>query len=419
VLTESILKKLYGDNKQELMRQKKRYQQLSLKYEQLFKKEQVVIFSTPGRTEISGNHTDHNHGKVLAGSINLDSIAAAAKANDNIVTLYSEGYEKPFIVDLKNLTIIENEKGTTESLIRGVASRLVELGYKIGGFNAMISSDVLPGSGLSSSASIEVLIGTIFNSLYNKNKISAEILAKTGQFAENNFFGKPCGLMDQMACAMGGIITIDFKNPQEPITEKIEYNLDRQNFSLLVVNTKGNHEDLTDDYSAIPSEMKAVAAEFGKDVCRDIKMSELLPRIETIRLKLGDRAVLRVIHFLLENERVSEQVTALKKNDFEKFLSLVKDSGDSSFKWLQNIFTVNNVREQGVSLGLALSEYYIKQIAKGACRVHGGGFAGTIQVFLPKDKIEGYRNLIEPIFGKDSIYILNIRKYGTVDIADL
>jgi galactokinase len=419
LVTESILKELYGENEIELQRQRDRYQNLLDQHKQIFKTENVKIISTPGRTEIGGNHTDHNHGKVLAGSINLDSIAVTSISDTNLVTLYSEGYDKPFVVNLNNLLFVPNEKGTTSALIRGIAARIVEMGYKIGGFNAMVSSDVLPGSGLSSSASIEVLIGTIFNSLFNENKIPAEDLAKTGQYAENLFFGKPCGLMDQMACAMGGIISIDFKNPQEPIMEKIEYDLEKQGFGLVVVNTKGNHEDLTDDYAAIPNEMKAVASKFGKEVCRDVKIEELLPQINAIRARLGDRAVLRALHFLQENERVSKQVQALKENDFKAFLSLVRESGDSSFKWLQNIFAVSKVHEQGVSLGLALSELYIKQIGEGASRVHGGGFAGTIQVFLPKDKIEGYRKIIEPVFGEDSIYILNIRKHGTIDISSL
>lgn len=417
---ESALKQLYGAEEKELQRQKKRYQRLEDKYTQYFKNNKPVhIFSTPGRTEIGGNHTDHNNGRVLAGSINLDSIAMAAVSNNKTATLYSEGYKEPFIVDLNDLSVIEKEKGTTQALIRGVAARLLQLGYKAEGFNALISSEVLPGSGLSSSASIEVLIGTIFNSLFNESKISPEILAKSGQYAENVFFGKPCGLMDQMACAVGGIILIDFKNPDSPMTEQINFDFDKQNYSLLVVNTKGNHEDLTDDYAAIPGEMKAVAAEFGKSVCREISMKELLPKINILRDKHGDRAVLRAYHFIRENERVQEQAAALKENNFKKFLNLVTESGDSSFKWLQNIFTVNNVKEQRVSLALALSDYYIKQIGEGACRVHGGGFAGTIQVFLPKKSVDGYRKLIEPVFGDDSIYILNIRKQGSVDISTL
>ena len=419
-IKESVLKQLYGAEEKELQRQRERYQRLEESFNKYFNtNEKVYVFSTPGRTEIGGNHTDHNYGRVLAGSINLDSIGIASVSENKTVTVYSEGYKEPFIVDLNDISVIEKEKGTTQALIRGVAARLLQLGYKADGFNAVISSDVLPGSGLSSSASIEVLIGTIFNSLFNESKITPEVLAKSGQYAENVFFGKPCGLMDQMACAVGGIILIDFKDPNTPITEQINFDFDKQNYSLLVVNTKGNHEDLTDDYAAIPAEMKAVAAEFGKSVCREISMKELLPKINILRDKHGDRAVLRAYHFIRENERVQEQVAALKENNFKKFLNLIGESGDSSFKWLQNIFTVNNVKEQRVSLALALSDYYIKEIGEGVCRVHGGGFAGTIQVFLPKKSVDGYRKLVEPVFGDDSIYILNIRKQGSVDISTL
>ena len=415
-VNEIILKRLYGNEEKELKRQKERYKKIEENYTRYFNKiDNSRFFSTPGRTEIGGNHTDHNHGRVLAASINLDSVALAAHTGSNVVTVFSEGYEKPFMVDLGDLSVNENEKGTTQALIRGVAAGLADRGYKVGGFNAVIASDVLPGSGLSSSASIEVLMGTIFNTLFNDNKIPAETLAKNGQFAENVYFGKPCGLMDQMACAVGGIVSIDFKNPASPVTEKIDFDLDEQGYSLIIVNTKGNHEDLTDDYAAIPAEMKAVAAEFNKSVCREISMEELLTKINILREKYGDRAVLRAFHFITENERVMHQVKSLKENKFNEFLSLINDSGDSSFKWLQNIFTVNNVREQGISLALALSDYYIKQIGEGACRVHGGGFAGTIQVFLPKNSVDAYRKLIEPVFGHDSVYNLNIRKIGSVE----
>ncbi len=419
IIEESIFHKIYGDDLSVLQKQNDRYQRLLNTYNQYFKSDKIKFFSTPGRTEIGGNHTDHNHGRVLAGSINLDSIAAAFPTKDKVVTLYSEGYDKPFIVNLNNLSVVVEEKGKTESLIRGVAARLSELNYKIGGFNAAITSEVLPGSGLSSSASIEVLIGTIFNSLFNNNKISPAILAKTGQYAENIYFGKPCGLMDQMACAMGGIIAIDFKNTESPGIKKIEYDLNEQGYNLLVVNTKGNHEDLTDDYASIPEEMKSVASELGKTVCRELTMEDLLGNMKILRNKHGDRAVLRAFHFLIENNRVTDQINALEENNFKKFLTLVKQSGESSFKWLQNIYSVKNIREQAVSLALAMSEYYITQIEEGACRVHGGGFAGTIQVFIPKTAVEGYRKLIEPVFGEDSIYILEIRKYGTIDLSTI
>ena len=405
---------LYGKNKTEIEKQIARYQKLTSDFTLKFGSNGFHFFSTPGRTELGGNHTDHNNGLVLAGSINLDSIAVVSVSNDNNVELYSEGYDFPFLVDLDYLEPLSEENGTTNALIRGVASRLKQLGYSIAGFKAYISSDVLPGSGLSSSASIEVLIGSIFNSLFNKNSIAPEILAQVGQFAENNYLGKPCGLMDQMACAVGGIISIDFKDPLNPVFNKVNFDFDRQKYKLLVLDSGGSHADLTDDYSSIPAEMKSVAEIFGASVLRDISMNSFIDKIPYVRKQLGDRAVLRTLHFLEENNRVEEEVMALESGDFQGFLELVKASGDSSFKWLQNIFTTKNIKEQGVSLALALSEKFIKEIGEGACRVHGGGFAGTIQVFLPDDSIAAYKKNMEKIFGKNSVQVLNIRQIGTV-----
>ena len=413
----SILRHLYGQS--QIERQRERYKNLIERYNQEFSPAEPQLFSTPGRTEISGNHTDHNNGRVLAASINLDSIAAAASNNDQRVVLYSEGYEKPFEVNLDNLQLIEEEKESTNALIRGIASRFSQLGFNIGGFNACVTSDVFQGSGLSSSASIEVLIGTIFNVLYNKNEINIETIAKIGQYAENNYFGKPCGLMDQMACAVGGIIAIDFENIGSPVVQKINFDPDSQDYTMLIVNTGSSHENLTDDYAAIPVEMKTIASVFEKNTCRDLNMDDLISNINDLRKKAGDRALLRAFHFINENERVLAQIESLKVGDFNKFLDLVKDSGDSSFKWLQNVYSPKNVSEQGVSLALALTEYYIDQLGSGACRIHGGGFAGTIQVFLPNDKVENYRKLIEPVFGKESIMKLKIRTQGTVCLRDI
>ncbi|MCK5154362.1 MAG: galactokinase, partial [Spirochaetales bacterium] len=325
---------LYGKNKTEIEKQIARYQKLTSDFTLKFGSNGFHFFSTPGRTELGGNHTDHNNGLVLAGSINLDSIAVVSVSNDNNVELYSEGYDFPFLVDLDYLEPLSEENGTTNALIRGVASRLKQLGYSIAGFKAYISSDVLPGSGLSSSASIEVLIGSIFNSLFNKNSIAPEILAQVGQFAENNYLGKPCGLMDQMACAVGGIISIDFKDPLNPVFNKVNFDFDRQKYKLLVLDSGGSHADLTDDYSSIPAEMKSVAEIFGASVLRDISMNSFIDKIPYVRKQLGDRAVLRTLHFLEENNRVEEEVMALESGDFQGFLELVKASGDSSFKWL-------------------------------------------------------------------------------------
>ena len=410
---------LYGNDKDLIKEQLDRYKKLIGQFNSHFESEELHFFSTPGRTEIGGNHTDHNHGRVLAASINLDSIAAVSKFDQKKVELYSAGYENPFHVDLNELEAVSEENGTTTALIRGVAARFKQLGYKIGGFTASITSEVLPGSGLSSSASIEVLLASIFNALYNENKIEREVLAQIGQYAENIYFGKPSGLMDQMACSVGGIIAIDFKDPMDALVKKVDFDFDKQKYSLLVVDTGGNHADLTDDYSSVPGEMKSVAKLFDAEVLREVSMDVYLEKIPCIREQDGDRAVLRGLHFLQENERVSSEVTALESGDFKGFLKLVEASGNSSFKWLQNIFTTKNVAEQGISLALALTEIYINEIGEGACRVHGGGFAGTIQVFLPDNNVVEYIKEMEQIFGEDSVQVLKIRSIGTTHLNSI
>jgi galactokinase len=411
---KQVFVEMYGNDQEVLEEQFIRYEKLKDNFSSKFNEADLYYFSTPGRTEIGGNHTDHNFGRVLAGSVNLDSIAVVSKTEDSIVTIHSEGFDGAFVVDLQDLSVRDDEKETTNSLIRGIAARFKELGYAIGGFNACMTSNVLAGSGLSSSASVEVLFGKILSTLYNENKVQPEELAIIGQYAENNYFGKPCGLMDQVACAMGGIVTIDFKNPAEPVIQKVEFDFAAQNYNLLVVNTGGSHADLTEDYAAVPTEMKEVAKHFGASVCRELTMEQLLPEITALRTKTGDRAVLRGLHFLAENDRVVDQVNALEKNDFNGFLELIKDSGNSSFKWLQNVYTSKKVDEQGVSLALALSEKYILDAKEGACRVHGGGFAGTIQVFLPSSLVDGYIDLMESVYGLGSVYVLKIRPVGTV-----
>jgi len=411
----SIFSEIYCSKDDNILSKKvKRFQGLIDKFKQKFQQDDLHFFCTPGRTEIGGNHTDHNHGRVLAGSVNLDSIAVAAKNNSNLVTIHSEGYREPFIVNLDQLEKIPGENETTSALIRGIAARFKQLEFSIGGFNACITSDVLPGSGLSSSASIEVLIGTIFNYLFNDGKISPQQIAIIGQFAENEYFGKPCGLMDQTTCAVGGIVTIDFLNPKVPVVRKVNFDFASQNYSLLVVDTGGNHANLTDEYASIPREMKSVANQFGAEFCREINYEELIQRIKEIRPRVGDRAILRAFHFLGDNARVLEQVAALERGDFQSFLSLVNESGNSSFKWLQNIYTTKNVEEQGVSLALAITEKYISMVGEGACRVHGGGFAGTIQVFLPNADVSEYIKLVESVFGEGKAVVLSIRPHGTL-----
>lgn len=393
-----------------------RYQKLIKRYSEIFTDNSVEIFSTPGRTEIGGNHTDHNHGLVLAGSINLDTLSVVGKTQNKIITIYSEGYEKPFIVDLNHLEIIDSEKGSSNSLIRGIAARFIQLGLNIGGFNACMTSDVLVGSGLSSSASFEVQIGTILNSMFNENKLDNIEIAKIGQWAENNFFGKPCGLMDQIACAIGGIVAIDFNDPAEPVVEAIPFDFKSADYSLIVVNTGGSHADLTDDYSSIPSEMKEVAGEFNKSFMRGVKLENIIADVASLREKTGDRALLRAFHFLKENERVTKQVDCLKKNKFAEFLKLINESGNSSFKFLQNCYTEKDIKSQGISLSLALTENFINQIGEGACRVHGGGFAGTIQAFLPNNQTESYIGYMERIFGHGSAMKLAIRAVGSISV---
>jgi len=410
--------KIYGSDDQVLKEQKERYQKLENEFLQKFGDADKSFFSSPGRTEIGGNHTDHNHGKVVAASVNLDSIAVVKTSQNQKIVLYSEGYSRPFEIDLSQLEMNEKEKGTTTSLIRGIANRFKELGYTIGGFSGCMTSDVLPGSGLSSSASVEVLIGTIFNYLFNEGKVSGETIAQIGQYAENVYFGKPCGLMDQMACSVGGIISIDFENNAKPIVEKVEVDFAKLGYSLVIVDTGGNHADLTDDYAAVPMEMKSIAEFFGKSVLREVSERDIYDNIKELRSRVGDRAVLRALHFHEENKRVSQIVDALSELDIDRFLQLIKESGDSSFKWLQNIFTIKNIREQGVTLGLALTEQFLNKIETGACRIHGGGFAGTIQVFLPSEFVGEYIENIEKVFSKGSAMKLSIRNEGAALLGD-
>ncbi len=418
VTQKVCLSDLYGNNEKIIDYQRKRYDGLCKDFQRTFGEQPVKYFSSPGRTEISGNHTDHNNGIVIAAGINLDSITCAAKSSSG-VEIYSEGFDKPFIVDINKLKPIQKESGTTSAIIRGIASGLTKKGFHIGGFKASITSDVFIGSGLSSSASIEVLIGTIFNHLYNKGKIPPEVIAKIGQYAENEFFKKPCGLMDQIACAVGGIVTIDFKDKNKPRIDKIDFDFSKEGYSLLFVHTGGSHINLTDDYSAIPKEMKSVASAFGKDVCREIEFDYFIKNINKIRGKVSDRAILRAYHFFKENQRVIKQIEALKKKDFKRFLELVNDSGNSSFKWLQNIYSSNDVAYQPVSLALAMTENFIKELGEGACRIHGGGFEGTIQVFLPSFAANDFTRYITGIFKDFSVLNLTIRQTGAVRVIEI
>jgi galactokinase len=410
--------KIYGNDETIVERQLVRYKELLELFGEAFPggEGEVELFSTSGRTEVGGNHTDHNAGHVLAAAVSLDAVAAARKNDSGIVTLYSKGYGSAFSVDIRDLSPKPDEKETTTALIRGIAARFAELGYKIGGFDAYMTSDVLRGSGLSSSAAVEVLIGTIFSVLYNQGNVKPELLAMIGQYAENVYFGKPCGLMDQMACAVGGFVTIDFADAPNPLVRRVDFDFASQGYSLLVVDTGGNHADLTRDYADVPTEMKSVAKALGKKVLRELSMPQVIERIPELRQELGDRAILRAMHFFADDQRVLEQVRALEEGRFQDFLKLVIESGSSSWRWLQNCYTTQNPSEQGVTLALAVTEDFVAQKGRGAYRVHGGGFAGTIQVFLPNDCLDDYVKLISGIFGSKSVSVLNIRPYGTLHI---
>jgi len=404
-----VFHELYGNDPLKLKYNADRYNRLLDSFNSAFGQSDAWFFTSPGRTEIGGNHTDHNFGRVLAGAVNLDNVCVAAKNNSSIINIKSESYPD-FEVNLSSLEPDPSEKFTSASLVRGICARFTELGFKTGGFNASIDGGVPKGSGLSSSASFEVLIGAILNDLFNDGKIDPIQIAIIGQYAENNYFGKPCGLMDQTACSMGGLITIDFKDPSNPVVKKVNFDFTKTGFSLVITDTGGNHADLNDEYASLPADMKAVAGELGAKVLREVSLEKVIDIAPRIREKVGDRAILRALHFQGDNQRVVDQVAALERNDFKSFLKMVVDSGFSSYMYNQNIFPVNNVKEQGVSLALALSHLVLN--GEGAWRVHGGGFAGTIQAFVPSGLLDKYVTTLEHIYGKGSCHILFIREKG-------
>lgn len=404
---------IYVDSK--LMEyQKSRYIAAIKKFEALYQAGEVVLFSAPGRSEVGGNHTDHQHGKVLATSINLDSIGVVRATDDNIIRLVSDNYDE-IVISLDDILLKEEEKETTTALIKGMVSGFLNRKFEVGGFSAYVTSDVLIGAGLSSSAAFETLIGTILSGLYNNMNVSAVDIAIIGQYAENIYFGKPCGLMDQMACSVGNLVYIDFENPNKPIVEKIEFDMEKHGYSLCITDTKGSHADLTDEYAAVTKEMKLVAKHFGQEVLRGITAQDILKDIKVLRSALGDRSVLRALHFVKENERVSHEVDALKKGDFEQFIDCVKKSGDSSYKYLQNVYSNSDVQSQNVSIALAISDVVLQ--GNGVSRVHGGGFAGTIQAFVKNDTVEEYKKSMDLVFGEGSCSDLRIRKYGGIQVV--
>lgn len=409
---DQLLMDIYLDEKK-LDYQRKRYVDAIAKYQEIYGNDDVEIYSAPGRSEIGGNHTDHQNGEVLAASINLDAIAIVKPLKEGIVKVVSDNY--PMItIDLSDLELKQEEKETTVALIKGVLAGFVNRDYQIGGFQTYITSDVLIGAGLSSSAAFETLIGTILSGLYNDMKVSPVEIAIIGQYAENVYFGKPCGLMDQMACSVGNLVHIDFADKENPVIEGVSCDLGKYGYSLCITDTKGSHADLTPDYAAVPAEMKAVAAIFGKEVLHGVKMEELFERSAEIREKAGDRAYLRALHFVSENVRVQQEVEALKNEAFEEFLRVVKASGDSSFKYLQNVYTNHDVQNQNVSIALAISDTILE--SDGVCRVHGGGFAGTIQAFVKNEAVERYQKNMDRLFGAGSCSVLKIRKFGGMKV---
>lgn len=398
--------KLYGS---QLTGQQKRYAQACAHYAAFFGAQPEAFISVPGRSELGGNHTDHQHGCVLTAAIDLDTIAAVSRQREPMIQICSEGYE-PFSVDIEKLEPVADEAGRSAAIVRGVAAAFKSHGFQIGGFMAYVTSDVLPGSGLSSSASFEVLIGAIMSHLYNGGEVRSDAIAKMGQYAENEFFGKPCGLQDQMACALGGVSYIDFTDTAAPVYESIDFDLGAHGFSLCITNTGGGHDNLTNEYAAIPGEMGAIAQRLGQRWLRFCDEKEFIMRLAELRDAFGDRAVLRALHFFRENRRPQEMASALKKGDFTAFLRIVNESGRSSFEYLQNVSVSAAPETQPVGIGLALSERLLEGC--GAWRVHGGGFAGTIQAYVPTDSVKSYSAAMEAVFGSGCCYILSFRPAG-------
>lgn len=408
---DSAFASLYGAG---AAAQKPRYLRVLNAFGELFgKNNEIGFFSAPGRSEVGGNHTDHNHGKVLAAAINLDAIAAVAKNGKDVIRLKSEGYDMD-MVDITDLEPKKAEYSKSKGLIRGVCAGFVARGYEIGGFDAATANDVVSGSGLSSSASFEVLVGTILNHLYNDGKVSPVEIAQIAQYAENEFFGKPCGLLDQMTCSVGGFVFMDFDDPSKPVIKPVKFEFESCGHALCIVNTGGSHSDLTDEYAAVKNEMISVAQRLGHSYLREVDEAQFFNSIDLMRGVVGDRAILRAKHFFSENARVDKEVNALENKEFGEFKKLVIKSGQSSYMYNQNVYSVKDAVSQPVSLGLCLCEELLD--GKGAWRVHGGGFAGTIQAFVPIDMLADFKHRMELVFGKGNCYVLSIRPVGGVNV---
>ncbi len=405
---QSLFLDLYQDESLS-SRQKERYEKAVNRFLSLYGNKEVIVVSTSGRSEICGNHTDHQRGKVIAASLNLDAIAVCSPCENSIRIV--SGDTRIRDIDVNDLKLREEEYGSTEALVRGVCARMKELDLAVGGFEAYVTSDVLIGSGMSSSACFENLIGTIESELYQNGSCDPVQIAKISQYAENVYFNKPCGLMDQVACAVGGLVSIDFSDKENPLIRPIDTDFSAFGLSLCILDTKGSHADLTDEYAAVPAEMKEIASCFGKEVLREVREEEFYDSLPALREKCGDRAVLRALHFFEEEKRVDAMIGALENKDREAFLKLICASGNSSYRYLQNVFSVKDIRNQSVSLALALTERLLEN--KGAWRVHGGGFSGTIQAFVPDDSVVEFKQEIEKVFGTGSCHVLKIRPLPT------
>ena len=412
---DARLAQLYGEDR--VTYQRPRYIAAVKEFASLHGEDrQTSLFSVPGRSEIAGNHTDHNRGCVIAAAVDLDIIAVVSKRDDDIITVKSEG----FPADRVSCRFGEPDESlfyTSGSLITGMCAGFDKWGYKVCGYDAYTTSSVLKGSGISSSAAFEVMIGNILNHLANDGAIPNALVARIAQYAENIYFGKPSGLMDQTACAVGGFSFIDFGDPDAAKIEKLDFDLSEAGYSLCITNTGGNHADLNDDYAAVPAEMKAVAAELGQPVLRGFTRDDLLAHAAELREKHGDRAILRAFHFIGENERVQKQAARLRDGDLEAFLGGIHESGRSSFMWLQNVYTTKNVREQGLSLALAVTEHALKDATRPAAwRLHGGGFAGTIQAFVPNENVASYKAALDAVFGEGACAVLRVRREGAAKV---
>ncbi len=405
---EEAIVRLYGVQEKE--KQIERYRHLLEGFRTTFgEREKVAIFSAPGRTEIGGNHTDHQHGKVLAGSVNLDIIAVVAPNEDNVIRIQSEGFHMN-TVDLSDLSVREEEYDNSDSIVRGVAARFTQLGCKVHGFDAYTTSTVLKGSGLSSSAAYEVLLGNIVNEMYFDGKCDAIQIAQIGQYAENVYYGKPSGLLDQMASSVGAMVTVDFADKAAPIVERVDFDFASTGHALCIIDSGASHSDLTPEYAAVPGELKEICAHFDKSVLREVDESEFYAALPELRKKAGDRAVLRAIHVYEDNRRVEEEVAALHRGDFDAFLACVKESGLSSWRCLQNVVPAGYTRNQEVALALMLAEKLLA--GRGACRVHGGGFAGTIQAYVPLDLLGTFKYEMDRVLGEGACHVLSIRPVG-------